>query len=537
MRINDLLFEAGLKPADFTVKNNHYWANFLELLKNNAEIELTNGSKARVANAPTEYKNLMSIWDGSSLATPDQVKSIKNYKLPLEDGSAVPLSKVYKSDFIKTGTAPSAGEEEGGKFVKFWNLGNVVEGVMGAAVTAKFINPEKQIEWKDIVSILKQMSPGASTMGEKGKVGPLIPYSMNSQARNDKINFVMSLNSVDFKALQMSYQDANTLQKYPKHEEIFKAYTDAAEYVNTADTVKTAIDRVMSDPNENTIIIESEGATKEKQTSTKADLFITIDNKRERLLSLKSKKVPQVGQVSGHAFENLEEFFKSTLGFGLPSSFSQMFPKGSFSQVGPQIFEKAFPTAYKHMFDSLSQTLNGSNDYKEYDFVKQIYSAIQHHATLGEDVIIVYLSPGANRAYTELKIGPELFNALKEFDLYPVLASPTTLKVMGKPVTEIGKQITGGQPQEFCQLRSYMQKGSTIRNIIELKSLLKSLADVENIKKRTITAPAKQPDELSNIKKNAGINPKTAPVKKLAPERTPPQPQPAPQDELRFSSE
>ena len=95
---------------------------------------------------------------------------------------------------------------------------------------------------------------------------------------------------------------------------------------------------------------------------------------------------------------------------------------------------------------------------------------------------------------------------MKEFNLVPTL-SGTTLKVWGHPVTELGKQITGGKPQEFVQLRSYMQKGSTIRNIIEIKTLLKSLADVEMIKQRQIT---KQPDELDAVKKNAGITP--APV-------------------------
>ena len=83
---------------------------------------------------------------------------------------------------------------------------------------------------------------------------------------------------------------------------------------------------------------------------------------------------------------------------------------------------------------------------------------------------------------------------------------------MGVPVTELGKQITGGKEQEFIQLRSYMQKASTVRNIIEIKTLLKSLADVDLIKQRQITK--QQPDELDAVKKNAGIKP-TVPLKKV----------------------
>lgn len=510
MRIGDLLFEAGLKVSDFTVKNNHYWQNLLALIEKGEEIELTSGEKVHFQDPKQVAADLAAIWDGNSLATPEQVKEIKSLKIPAADGTIVTIGKIFKSAQIKTGSGATSDEEA---LAKFWNLGNVVEGVMGAAVTAKFLNPDRDVVWKDIVAVLRELVGGTPPAPEKGKKpSKLVPYSMSAKARNDDLSFVMSLNALDFKALQMSYLETDTLKKYPEHQEIFKAYTDAAEYVNTSDTVKTAIQRVQKDPNENKIIVESEGASHEKQTSTKADLFITIDGARERLLSLKSKVVPQVGQVSGHAFENLEEFFKSTLGFGLPNSFAKMFPKGAFKDVGPQIFQTAFPAAYKHMFGALSKTLSGDSEYKEYDFVKQIYTAVQHHATLGEDVIIVYLSPSAKRSYTEIKIGPELLDALKEFDLVPVLSGPTTIKVIGRPVTELGKQITGGQEQEFVQLRSYMQKGSTVRNIVEIKSLLKSLADVENIKTREIVKQKIQPDELSTVRKNAGLaQPATAP--------------------------
>lgn len=484
MRSREFLPEAGLKPSDFVFKNNHYWKNLLNLIKQNSEIELVDGSAQRVTKYKAVYRDLANIWDGEELATPDQIEQIKMYKIPFENGMTVPVTKIQKTDYIKKGSGADLNQEEG--LVKFWNIGNVVECVMGAAVTAKFLQPEKTIEWKDIVNILRRMAPGEQTIDSKGKVSKLVPYSMSTMARNDKLSFIMSLNSTDFRALEMSYKDANTLQKIPQHEEIFKAYTDAAEYVNTSNTVSTAVDRVIQDVRANQVIIESEGASHEKQTSTKADLFITIDGTRERLLSLKAKKVPQVGQVSGHAFSNLEEFFKSTLGFGLPKSMSKNFPLGPYKTVGPKIWSTAFPMAYKHMFKALSSTLQGNSDYKEYDFVKQIYEAVRHHATLGEDVIIVYLSPSAKKSYTELKIGQELFNALKNFDLYPVMAGPTKIRIIGRPITPEGQRVTGGKDLDFVQLRSFEQKGTTIRNVVEIQALFKALADLENLEKREI---------------------------------------------------
>ncbi len=477
MRANDFLFEAGLKLSDFDSKNNHYWQNFLSLIEKNEPIELVDGTSVQLKNPKKDYVSLKKVWDGESLATDNQIYILKSLKLETKDGRNFSLSQVFKSDKIKN----KAGVEE---LAKFWNLGNVVEGIMGAAVTAKFKNPDKEIETRDIVKMLNALKPQASTAPTTGKKKPLIPYAMQTTAGIDNLRFTMSLNANDFKALEMSFKDAEGLANYPDNDEIFKAYDDAANYVNTAETVATAVSRVVNDKRSNSIIVESEGGSAEKQTSTKADLFITIDKKRERLLSLKSKTIPQIGQVSGHAFENLEEFFKSTVGFGLPSSFAKDFPQGSFKQVGDIIYTKAFPKAYRHIFNALSSTLGGDSTYKEYNFVKQIYDSIKHHATLGEDVIIVYLSPSAKKAYTELKIGPELFEALQEYDLVPRLTGTTTIKVVGIPKTELAKQISGMGEQEFVQLRSYKQTGSAIRNIVEIKSLLKHLADVNNIKQR-----------------------------------------------------
>jgi hypothetical protein len=223
------------------------------LIQKDAEIELEGGGTIKVQNPQQVYNDLSSIWSADEFATDDQINQIKKYKIPSTDGKSILVSKIFKSDQIKNTNAPSDSEET--KLSKFWNLGNVLECVMGAAVTAKFINPEQTIEWKGIVAILRQMEAGTPGLDTKGKPSKLVPYSMSTMARNDNLTFTMSLNAVDFKALQMSYADANTLQQYPNHEEIFKAYTDAAQYVNTADTVKTAIDRVTSDKNENTIII------------------------------------------------------------------------------------------------------------------------------------------------------------------------------------------------------------------------------------------------------------------------------------------
>lgn len=491
MRSREFITEAGLKLSDFDTKNNHYWRNLLDIIQSGQPIELVGGETLTLLNPSQTYQQLNSVWDGQDLASDYQIAQLKQIKLQGVNGKTATLGNVLKNEKIKS----KAGVAEKSKF---WNLGNVVEGIMGAAVSAKFIAPNKEITIGEITNILKSLQAGETAVAQGKK--QLISYSMSKKAGADQITFAMSLNLNDFKALEMSFRNQSELETYPDYQEIIKAYDNAANYVNTSDTVRTAIDRVANDKRSNVVIIESEGASAEKQTSTKADLFITIDGRRERLLSLKSKSTPQIGQVSGHAFENLEQFFKSLLGFGLPSNFANMFPKGTFKQVGKNIFDTAFPKAYKHIYSSLNKTLGGDKTYGEYNFIKTLYDGIAHHATLGEDVIIVYLSPSAKKAYTELKIGPELLEVLQDFDLVPYLSGATTLKVIGRPMSQLAKQLTGGQDQELVQLRSYTQAASTVRNILEVKGLLKTLADIEEIKRRKQLSKAQPTAQLPQPK-------------------------------------
>lgn len=473
MRFKEILAEAKININDFQHRNSHYWRNILYLIKTGAPIKIgAHGNTSVTVEKPiATYTLLKNIWDGEALATEKQLSELKKVKITAEDKSEFKVSEIFKSPEVKGGVD--------GK-VKFWNLGNIIEGIMGAAVTAKFLHPSKDITKSDVKAIIEELSAGTPILSKNKKAEPITPYSYTQHHKKDKITFTLSLNSTDMNALLMSVKDEKALKDYPNNEEIFKAFDNAAIYANSANTVRSAIDRVQNSEGENEVVIESEGGNQEKQTSTKADLFITINGVRERLLSLKSKTTPQIGQVSGHAFENLDSFFKTTVNVNVPDHFKSHFPKGTFRKVGRDIFQVGYPPVYKYVFDKLSGTLDGT-DKQEYNLIKSVYDGIIHHATLGEDVIIVYLSPSAKKAYTELRFGSELLEALHDFELKPVLANNTILKVVGVPVTEKAERLTNGRTLDLLQLRSYISAGKNVRNIIEIGPLLKILANLENI--------------------------------------------------------
>jgi hypothetical protein len=153
MRILELLTETEIKLNDFAFKNNIYWKNILNLINQDADIQIKSGDLVKVENPEEAYNELYRIWDGETFADQDQISALKAYRLPIVGmKKPIPLQSIVKTAEIKSG------ESKG--LAKFWNIGNVLECIMGAAVTAKFINSTNQIGWKDIVAILKQMAPG-----------------------------------------------------------------------------------------------------------------------------------------------------------------------------------------------------------------------------------------------------------------------------------------------------------------------------------------------------------------------------------------
>lgn len=504
MKANEFLIESTLKLDDFmkskNVKNDTtgkmevkaskglYWRNLLKLISSGNPVDTTKGL-VQLSNPRKIYSELKAIWDGDAPATRQQYEEILKYRLKTTSGQFIPMGQITKTDIIKNVPGKKTDKNEPEKsLTKIWNIGNIIEGILGAAVTAKFKSPEKDISVKDIMKTIQSLVKAPlPKVQDKSKKANVVPMRLKTTAGGNNISFTMSLNPGDLRVLVISATNIEELSAYKSNEEIVKAYEDAATYVNTSATILTALDRIKSKGKKNEVLVESEGGSAEKQSTTKADLFITIDGKKERLLSLKAGTIPQIGQASGHAFANINEFFRSTVGLTLKPDLAKYFPVGTFGQVGQNIFDVGFKKAYQEIYKALKAAVKGDNQFAEYNLIHNVYKGIIHHATLGEDVVIVYLSPSARKAYTELKMGPDLLEALQEFDLDVELKlSETVYKIVitGIPKTPDAKAITGGKAETLLQLRSRVSDKKVIRNVVEVQSLLKTLTDIEKINER-----------------------------------------------------
>jgi hypothetical protein len=566
MRFSDikLLSEESLNLNTFGARNPNYWRNLINRIRANQPITMRTGSGANAlidVTIPPEFADkLEKIWNPSGtkageVADVNQIAMMKGILVPTEDGGNYRLNQVEKTKDIKQKVGV-AGEKTNSKW---WNKGNVAEGIMACAVITKFERHGDVITGEDIFHTAQRLTT----------------TSLSTESYGKRLDLQITLSSNDFAALQMSAQQPQEFLQFDKSKEIYKLYVDSATYVNESANVQSAIEKIKNASPKDVIKVTADGATSEAQHSTKADLWIAVGNKKERLLSIKTATVKHIGAVSGYEFDHINNFFMSTVGFGLPEDLKKSFkappvglPKGhKKSDPVPQGYVKMTQAersakiaaaraynythgtkkAYQYVFKRIKELTAGPVDQSDYDFVTTVTKGVVHHATLGEDVRLVIISPSAKKAYTELEFGPKLYEALQNYDLVPKLnleGANYKLLVYGYPKTEKAKRVENDASM-FVQLRSYVQDNAA-RNVVEIGGLLKNLTDVskleataskelgepvfapqpqatpattpvnakpattQQVSQPQATEPAtttqpEEPDELNQVKRNAGL--------------------------------
>jgi hypothetical protein len=375
------------------------------------------------------------------------------------------LTNIHKDEKIKGELKP--------------NLGNVSEIILGCAVAAKFEKLGQEITLDDLISMGQRLAEG------KG--------SITAKAGKDALTFKATVPFIDRKAFYAFVgrdSKGKTLEDYlVKAETIakLKMYVKSAvTYANTSKRISNAISQAQQDKRKNQVDVISDGGEKENQNVTKVDLKILLDGTNVNLLSVKAGNVAQFGQVTGHNFENLNEFFQTTLGISMSDNVRKKFrdiPKGA---QGPYAledkernFEKAFYAGYTEVLKQ-AKSLASTN---EAQLIKQVYDGLLYHLTKNEaNVEMVILSPTAKKAFSELSFGPEFKKAVSQLRLQVVekhTDSAYYIEIYGFPETKFSKKIIGTGKEKLVYLWSSIRDG-VIRNRVGMGNLLKELADIEN---------------------------------------------------------
>jgi hypothetical protein len=507
MKFNDfnILTEAGISKSYLLKYGGKYLDMLINMIATNKDVELEGDAKKKhgktVKFDPSEAERLSQLFYGED-APVEEKENVnvddRGYLIPAKSLPSKISVKIKGSDqYVPTGQIFKTPEMKGSK--KPFNTGDVGEAFLGAACTAKFEKLGEEITEKDVVDVLKRMTVTEEGKNKRGVV--------NSKVKNDTLNYVLVLNQTSFGAMYRSINEG----KLPA--EMIGLNRSAVAWANKSEAVKEAVKVAIGDPEQNTIVINSDGVSDQK--GTKADLFLTIDEKTLNLLSAKAGDVKQFGQVPGNSYEKIEKFFKSIFGVDIKDSYIEEM-NGEDAQHNYPIFKKI----YADVADELENELKG-NTKKEVKFIERLYNGISYHASLNDpkvSMVILKATPNSP-GFTELSFGPELRAAMDQFDLQvSYQADPPKIQVHGRPIgTEALQELSGATM--LIQARTNMKSDSArgyIRSIIEMGGLLKAIAKVED----KIEDKQQEPEQ-----------PKQAQPKQAQPKQAQPTAQPTAQQE------
>jgi len=388
-------------------------------------------------------------------------KNANSVELTTDDGQTVRLTQIQKTTDYKGG--------------KPFNSGDVSEGLLGAAVAARFISRDKDITDGDILKVLKDLGEGTKV----GKTGNNLSGSTRGKSANDSVEFKLALNQANYKMLQIVANDPANM-----HPDIRKMINSAVIFANTNAGVLASVDKIVDDTDANQVVVSSDGVS--EQSGTKADLFLSIDGTTVNLLSLKAGDVKQFGQVSGYNFRAIQQFFEQTFGASIPDSLRTA-EEGD-ARAGFQDIQ----AAYQEAADDISGELAGQRPKREADFVERLYKGIAYHATRNDSgVTMVILNTGAIPGYKELGFGTELDQAMRQVDLDVELATKENSSVL-----QIFGTKEDGTRSQLLQMRSnYQIESGTpyVRNRVEMGPLLKEIALIEKEEQKPKAAKQKGP--------------------------------------------
>lgn len=374
MKIKDILNELTLIEGAFNYKdiekqNRKYIKSVIENIKNGKSIKLKNGDDITIViDNVIETLDKMLSDDTADIVTYLKQKNVKFTIQGEEKNNKINWTNIEKTPF-------SIGE------VKF-NRGEVAEGILGAAITARFLNPTvENINIFNIENVLKSM-----TVDEKKASADLIHKSETSG--KDLISVKISLKPPALKALFDT-------KKWP---ELKDEFNSAAKYANTK-IVKDHANLLNTESTDDKVEILSIGSENEK--GTKVDLRVLIGFNGENPkptnlnLSLKTGQTKNLEQV-GVSYEKISEALSH---FGIDiSKLNEPFVK----------HETWYKTAFNLVEAQLNTAFNKKNG--EVDVIKNLEKAIKYFATKNEDITKVHLDKGDFNVFNYTGIEDKLKN-------------------------------------------------------------------------------------------------------------------------------
>lgn len=394
-------------------------------------------------------------------ATHDELKDIFDRLLAGEKFSKIQV-RTTVGDTIAIGNLKKTTEFGGGAGDKGYNVGNLAEGLLGVALTARFVQ-NKPVTEQHIIKILENiqnnMQGGKLEYIQQGKKAPIASATYVKTVQGNKIKLLIKLDKLTMDALMSEDRSG-----------YIGALKSAQLFVNKNKQVQKQIDHIINDTDPNRVEITSDGLS--EQTGTKVDVRVKIDGKPVKLnISLKASDVEQFGQRYGTSFETIQEFMHTLFGVTLPASLKKEWDAGAPVQAASK--------AYFWVKDELLRKLKNANKTAEAHWVKDLARGIQHFARGSEkDVVLVALKNAPTIAgYDQLNFN-NLEKKMDKLDLDVHIK--TSSSALATPTLFVHEK---GNPDNVllkARLKVENPSGKPVfRNLVEMGKLLKQLAGDE----------------------------------------------------------
>ena len=455
--------------AEFKKASNgtHYWKTFCEKVLNGVEL-LTKNGHVTIDKSDKRWGFLESSnrFDANAEVGMEQFKKGRGYSFPKLGGGEVSLGAILKANV-------SVGSPR-----KKYNLGNVAEGVLAFAITARFLNKNKRITEQDLVKVLNAVKPTRSgTSSTKIFQSPNAPHPKMRKLLFDDVKVVVNLTTANMDMLFTSDPD--------EYEVLRQLMPSCISYANSQE-INTAALMMYRNGKKDYIDVIADGIGDE--TGTKVDVNLVINNSKNisipgntngtqlRLTQISLKRdVDQFAQVGGWTMDKTDDLWGRILG-----------SRPSTSGVVQQIYADSAEmrgTTEEVAADTMRRVYTWANQQLERKFGNKVWleefvEVLDNFATYKEEnVALVEIKGDTFHRYDFKKLKVALVG-LPDADVPPnlTLSSEYIVGASGLPTVRIsGTNKNDNKKYELVQFRFKMEKGTggvpkAIRNYVEKRS-------------------------------------------------------------------
>ena len=323
------------------------------------------------------------------------------------------------------------------------NRGDIAEGIMGAALTAKFIkrqlgqtvNDLPQVNTTDVDAVLARFFRSGGTYRKTVRDVPkpfdFIPPDFPGDKIETTVNIIRELMFSDKVVFKLTLPQAamDFLSKQSNRTQVRDIFERAIRYANNDPTFIREANRLATNAKNDKILVDADGVS--NQLETKVDIGLYANGRKiGKQISLKTESGRQFDQVIGFGIAEFDKLFDNNMGiivdgsvknavnnyikqFNVTDAFSfrAQTSKDVTGSVWASKLKKAATIYYKGAEKIIKTQIDAI------DFRRKLANTIRVGATRGDEDIQLVKFAGAQGAYSERTFGPEFEDAIENADL------------------------------------------------------------------------------------------------------------------------